>query len=215
MASSPSRQTNARQTPAQIRRARRARRTRRRRLRGYLIGAGVTLVAAALIASLFIPSLPLDTLFSGGAPEGPGVKMTDLGRTHVLPGEKHDSYNSKPATSGWHYDIPLAPARWGIHDEPLEDEILIHNLEHGYVNVHYDCPDGCGDLVASLSALVEEGTARGAKMLMAPYPDMDTRIALTAWTFIDQFDEFDEDRIRDFVSAHENSPTAPEYRAQR
>ena len=215
MASS-SRQSNARRpTPSQVRRARRARRARRRRLRGYLIGVGVAMVATALIASLFLPGLPLDALFSGGAPEGPGVKMTDLGRTHVLPGEKHDSYNSKPGTSGWHYDVPLAPARWGIHDEPLIDEILIHNLEHGYVNVHYDCPEGCDDLVENLSALVEEGTARGAKMLMAPYPDMDTRIALTAWTFIDQFDEFDEDRIRDFVSAHENSPTAPEYRAQR
>ena len=215
MASSPTRQTNARPTPAQIRRARRARRTRRRRLRGYLIGIGVALVAGALIASLFIPSLPLDTMFSGGPPEGPGLRMADLGRTHVLPGEKHDAYNSKPATSGWHYDIPLAPARWGIHDEPLEDEILIHNLEHGYINVHYNCPEGCDDLVASLSALVEEGTSQGAKMLMAPYPDMDTRIALTAWTFIDQFDEFDEDRIRAFASAHESSPAAPEYRALR
>ena len=212
---SPSRQSNSRPTPSQTRRARRVRRARRRRLRGYLIGAGVALIATALIASLFIPSLPLDSLFSGGAPEGPGERMTDLGRTHVLPGEEHPSYNSTPGTSGWHYDVPLAPARWGMHDEPIVDEILIHNLEHGYVNVHYDCPDGCDDLVESLAALVEEGVERGAKLLMAPYPDMDARIALTAWTFIDKFDEFDEDRIRDFVSAHESSPNAPEYRVAR
>ena len=44
---------------------------------------------------------------------------------------------------------------------------------------------------------------------------MDTRIALTAWTFIDQFGEFDEDRIRDFVSSHESSPNAPEYSLPR
>lgn len=211
-----SRQSNStRLTPSQARRARRVRRTRRRRLRGYLIGVGVALVAAALIASLFIPSLPLDTLFTRGAPEGPGVKMTDLGRDHVTPGEEHPAYNSQPATSGWHYDIPLAPARWGIHEQPIADEILIHNLEHGYVNVHYNCPDGCDDLVASLTALVEEGLERRGKLLMAPYPDMDSRIALTAWTFIDQFEDFDEQRIRDFVTAHESSPNAPEYRVAR
>ena len=211
-----SRQSNStRLTPSQARRARRVRRSRRRRLRGYLIGIGVALVAGALILSLFLPGLPLDTLFTGNPPEGPGVEMTNLGRDHVIPGEEHPAYNSKPATSGWHYDLPLAPARWGIHEQPIADEILIHNLEHGYVNVHYNCPEGCDDLVANLTALVEEGLERRGKLLMAPYPDMDSRIALTAWTFIDQFEDFDEQRIRDFVAAHESSPRAPEYRALR
>ena len=39
---------------------------------------------------------------------------------------------------------------------------------------------------------------------------MPNKIALTAWTFIDAFDEFDEDRIKDFIKAHESSPNAPE-----
>jgi hypothetical protein len=39
---------------------------------------------------------------------------------------------------------------------------------------------------------------------------MDTRIALTAWTFLDGFDDFDEARIMAFISAHESSPNAPE-----
>lgn len=172
-------------------------------------------VAGALILSLFLPGLPLDTFFRGGAPDGPGIRVEDQGREHVTPGEEHPAYSSIPPTSGWHYNVPLAPARWGIYDEPLEDEILLHNLEHGYVNVHYDCPDGCEELLSQLTELVQEGVDQGGKLLMSPYPGMDTRIALTAWTFIDEFHEFHEDRIRDFVSAHESSPNAPEFSLPR
>ena len=150
-----------------------------------------------------------------GAPEGPGIRVAEQGREHVVPGSEHEQFNSKPATSGWHYDYPLAPVRWGIYDEPLEDEVLLHNLEHGYVNVHYDCPDDCPELVEQLTTLTQEGIDRGGKLILSPYPEMDTRIALTAWTFIDQFEEFDEDRIRDFVSSHESSPNAPEYSLPR
>ena len=49
---------------------------------------------------------------------------------------------------------------------------------------------------------------------MSPYPGMDSTISLTAWTFIDRLDFFDEDRIRDFVGTHESSPNAPEGTAR-
>ena len=202
-------------TPTQARAARRQRRQRRRRVYRYAGGLAITLVAGALILSLFLPGLPLDSLFRGGAPEGPGIRVEDQGREHVAPGEEHPEYSTLPPTSGWHYNVPLAPARWGIYDEILENEILLHNLEHGYVNVHYNCPDGCEELVAQLTDLVQEGVDRGGKLLMSPYPDMDSRIALTAWNFIDQFEEFDEDRIRSFVNAHESSPNAPEWNVSR
>ena len=120
-----------------------------------------------------------------------------------------------PATSGWHFGAPVAPARWGIHGIPLPDEVLLHNLEHGYVNVHYNCPDGCDDLVDQLSEVVNIATDAGAKVLMSPYPDMDTRIALTAWTVIDKFDAFDEERVFLFIVSHERSPTSPEANVPR
>ncbi len=212
---SASRQSNSRMSPTQVRAARRLRRRRRRRLLAYAGGTVVGLVLAAFILSLFIQGLPLEGLFQGGAPEGPGLRVAEQGAQHVPPGADHPGYNSKPATSGWHYDYPLAPVRWGIYDEPLEDEVLLHNLEHGYVNVHYDCPEGCAELVGQLTTLIQEGIDRGGKLILSPYPEMDTRIALTAWTFIDQFDEFDEDRIRAFVTAHESSPNAPEFSLPR
>jgi hypothetical protein len=40
------------------------------------------------------------------------------------------------------------------------------------------------------------------QVILAPYPGMPTRIALTAWTRLDAFDEFDEARIVRFIRAY-------------
>ena len=130
---------------------------------------------------------------------------------HIVPDEPHPPYNSKPASSGWHYG---GTSSWGIHDEAIADENLVHNLEHGGIRVHYNCPEGCDELVNQLAAVVNRALDGDLKVLMSPYPDMDTTIALTAWTFIDKFNEFDEKRVLDFISAHESSPNSPEPNAR-
>ncbi len=207
-------------TPTQARAARRARRQTRRRFLRYGTMTAVGAIALAFIVALFLPSFSFaggghfGGLIGRGAPDGPGLRIDDLGAVHISPGQDHPPYNSVPATSGWHLGQPLAPAPWGVHINVLEDEVLIHNLEHGGVGVHYDCPDGCDELVEQLGELVKTATDRGGKMIMSPYPGMDSTISLTAWTFIDQFDFFDEDRVRDFVGAHESSPNAPEPTAR-
>ena len=144
----------------------------------------------------------------------PGQKIANQGRDHIGLGQDHPPYNAVPATSGWHYGQPVAPVRWGVHDEFVADEYRVHNLEHDGIGVHYDCPDGCPELVEQLAGLVTSAVDAGLKVLMSPYPGMDTRVALTAWTFIDRLDEFDDERIRDFINAHESSPNAPERYAR-
>ncbi len=207
-------------TPTQARAARRARRQFRRRFLRYGAMTAVGAVALAFIVALFLPSFSFagggsfGGFFGGSAPDGPGERIADLGATHIAPGEDHPAYNSIPATSGWHLGQPLAPAPWGVHIDVLEDEVLLHNLEHGGVGVHYDCPDGCAELVQQLSELVTTAANRGGKVIMSPYPSMDSTITLTAWTFIHQLDAFDEDRVRDFLGAHESSPNAPEPNAR-
>ena len=105
-------------------------------------------------------------------------------------------YNSEPPTSGPH--LPYV-APWGIHTEPIVKELQVHNLEDGGVMVQYNCPSGCPDLVAKL-----RGHRRGLPRPRDPrsLPGMKTRIALTAWTRIDAFDEFDESRISRFIKAY-------------
>ncbi len=203
-------------TPTQARAARRARRQTRRRFRRYGIMTAVGAIAFAFIVALFLPSFSFagggsfGGFFGGSAPDGPGQRIDDLGAVHISPGETHPAYASVPATSGWHLGQPLSPAPWGVHGDVLEDEVLLHNLEHGGIGVHYDCPDGCDELVEQLSELVNTAANRGGKVIMSPYPGMESTISLTAWTFLDQLDVFDEDRNRDFVGAHESSPHAPE-----
>ncbi|MDP6402067.1 MAG: DUF3105 domain-containing protein [SAR202 cluster bacterium] len=139
-------------------------------------------------------------------PTGPGERMPDQGVAHVALEEDHPPYNSVPATSGWHFGGPLAPAPWGVYDQVLPDEVLVHNLEHGGIGIHYDCPDGCPDLMAQLTALA----GRYSKVIVSPYPGMEATIALTAWNFIDRFQGFDGAGIVAFIEAHLESPNAPE-----
>lgn len=220
-------------TPTQARSARRMRRHRRRRFIRVGGFTAILLVAFFFIASLFAPSLPIS--FGGTSYGEAGEEFSEQTYSpHIVEGAEHPSYNSKPATSGWHYD---APARWGIYDEFLPDERLVHNLEHGGIGIHYNCTDGCPELLSQLTKFatrtpgdwldqyMEDLTESGStgklnramnvegnyKVILSPYPEMDTRIALTSWTYKDSFDEFDSQRVIDFIMAHMSAPAAPEY----
>ena len=113
---------------------------------------------------------------------------------HIPLGSPHPPYNSDPATSGPHTDA-LAP--WGVHNEPIEKEMQLHNLEDGGVVINYACRD-CPELVDQLKAVA----GRYDRVVLAPYPGLDRKVALTAWGKIDKFDEFDEGRITKFIKAH-------------
>ena len=212
--------TNQRPTRTQVRAARRVRRNRRRRFLRYGIFIAVASVSFLFIISLFAGGINFGGGQGGGGgffsstPDGPGERIADAGRAHITPGQDHEDYTSVPATSGPHFSPALAPTRWGIHDTELQPEVYNHNLEHGGVAVFYNCPEGCDELQSSLTELVNTAVNRGAKMLLAPHSGFDGRIALAAWTFLDVFDEFDEDRIRDFFDNHESSPNAPEPNAR-
>lgn len=127
----------------------------------------------------------------------PGVKFEDQGNAHIqLVTEPHVAYNSEPPTSGPHLPY-IAP--WGIHDVPIARELQVHNLEDGGVMVQYRCAAPCPDLVAKLAEIVRR---YDAQVILAPFPGMRTRIALTAWTRLDAFDDFDEARIVRFIRAY-------------
>lgn len=186
--------------------------TERRKKRSPLFWIAVVV---GTIVLLFIVVSFLMGLFSPSTNgQSLGVRIPDAGREHISLGETHAPYTSVPPTSGAHFGQPLAPTQWGIYEEQIQDEVLIHNLEHGGIGVFYDCPDGCDEIVRQLSVLVDRGTSANLKIVLSPYAGMDSRISLAAWTFLDQFEEYDEDRIRAFVDAHESSDSSPEPFAQ-
>jgi hypothetical protein len=125
----------------------------------------------------------------------PGQKLPDQGNLHVqTASEPHEPYNSTPPTSGPHLPY-IAP--WGVHTKPIANELQVHNLEDGGVMVQYNCD--CPELVQKLADIVRR---HDRYVILAPYPDMKTRIALTAWTRLETLDDFDASRIERFIKAY-------------
>ena len=88
----------------------------------------------------------------------------------------------------------------------MPDEVAVHNMEHGGVLIRYDCPQGCAELVTKLVAITEQFS----KVILSPLSKMDTTIALTAWGYLDKFNDLDSERILVFIDQHLNSPESPE-----
>lgn len=162
--------------------------SRARSRRGvWAVGSVVAVAVAALVGYLAYRA----------AADLPGTSMPDLGNLHIqTSNEPHVPYNSDPPTSGPHLPY-IAP--WGVHSTPVPKELQVHNLEDGGVVIQYSCPTGCPELVSKLAELVKQ---YDRQVLLAPYPGLRQRIALTAWTRIETFDEFDKARIERFVQAY-------------
>ncbi len=171
--------------PSRTEGSRRAADLGRRRL--WMTGLAIA-VAAASIVGYFAYRAVADP---------PGIKFEDQGNAHIqLVTEAHPPYNSDPPTSGAHLPY-IAP--WGIHNEPVPRDLQVHNLEDGGVVIQYHCATACPELVAKLADITRHYETQ---VLLAPYPGMRTRIALTAWTRLDAFEDFDEARIVRFIRAY-------------
>lgn len=140
--------------------------------------------------------------------KAPGVSVPSLGNDHIQSIDSpHPPYNSKPPTSGPH--VPFV-AKWGIYRQQIPNELQVHNLEDGGVMIQYDCQN-CAEMIQKLENLGREylkmsqmtpQNSRFGHLIVAPYPGLDTPIALTAWGKIDKLNEFDEARIRRFIEAY-------------
>jgi hypothetical protein len=110
---------------------------------------------------------------------GAGHFSGDMGELAQAPPDL--VYPDRPTTSGRHMG---AVALTGVYDKVVDERLLVHNLEHGYVNIFYteDAPD---DQVAELTAAAEEWIeGRYQKVIVSRWKaDMpgDARFAFTAW----------------------------------
>lgn len=125
----------------------------------------------------------------------PGESVDDLGGGHVNEGTTVTDYNTDPPTSGQHYP---STAGWGIRDQPVPNEYQVHNLEHGGIVIQYNS-SVTAEEISELEDIVSQCDV---KLLLAPRPDMEQRISVTAWTYYQNFDEVDRDAIQDFIDAH-------------
>ncbi len=129
----------------------------------------------------------------------PGQPVADQGHRIIAPGEGHPPYNSTPPTSGWHYAIP---ARWGIHESAIPDEVQLRNLAGGGVLIQYK-PDLASAELQQLRTFVAElrKDEKYCKVILAPYERLDYAITLTAWNRIEKLRAFDVEELRIFIDA--------------
>lgn len=120
-------------------------------------------------------------------------------RDHIVVDAPHEPHNSNPPSGGWHYALT---AKKRFYNEPVPDEYVIHNLEHGdvWIAYHPRVSEEAKDALKKFSF---------AKVIITPREQNDTDIALVAWERVDAFDlvageKFPEDRIRDFIKRYRN-----------
>lgn len=169
-----------RPTPTQVRAARRRRQARRKKLLAIFGFSAAGLVAFLLILSLVLPGLPLDTLFRGG---GSG-DIFDRSASEAQATNVEAAAETQP-TAG---DQAAAP--------PLPPNPIL-----GGVDIFYNCPDGCDDLVAQLSTIAEEFDAADSPIGVTPKTDMDAKILLVGADANQMLEAFDEAAIRTFIEA--------------
>lgn len=130
-----------------------------------------------------------------------GEELSVLEKDHVPEGTRVTDYNSNPPTSGSHW---LVPANWGSYNEPLPDEVLVHNLEHGGIWISYKNVDD--NVVTQLEAIAGK---YDQAVILAPRPQNDTAVALASWGRLEKLDVFDADRVESFIQANINNSPEP------
>jgi hypothetical protein len=168
----------------------------------------VVMLAVLAIALIGVVVAGVMTGFFGLATSLPG---TPVGQTVAMEGADHVaegtvvSYQSRPPTSGPHY--PTWSQTYGVMNPALPPGTWLHNLEHGAIVILYNCPQACPELEQQLNELYPTlplgRNARGGRprALITPYSDMDHRIAVVAWGWKLELDEFDRDQIVRFYES--------------
>jgi len=139
------------------------------------------------------------------------------GHVHLPPGTTDTfKYNSDPPTSGPHRELFTSQF---ISPNPLPAYVQVHLLEHGNVLVQYSC--SCPDVAAQLADIagefdnrlypsnelqptpadVQNAEEQGLAVIVAPYPNMKSKIALTAWTRLATLDTADKVKVISFINA--------------
>ena len=183
------------------------RRTWRRARRWLFVGA------AGLVAFLVILSFALTSVPGGGnrtanaersqrSPRNPTVGQTlaySEQAVHICQQGQRINYPSFPPAIGNHWGIW---ARCGFYEGTMNDEHVVHNMEHGHVVISYNLPDPVQfDDMKSLAGDLRQLDSYG---VVRSYPRIpEGTVAMTAWGVGPELvDGVNEERIRAFYDEH-------------
>lgn len=177
-----------RQRVAEMRERQQREERRRKVIIAVSVVAGVVVVAGVIALAVIF------------RPQNQGVQtFQNLSRDHT---DKPVAYKQNPPAGGPHHPI------WqncGIYDKPVKNEHAVHSLEHGAVWITYrpDLPSGDVEKLRSL--------VRGTEyVLLSPYPDLPSAIALSAWGHQQKLDGVDNVKIKSFLRTYVKGRQTPE-----
>ena len=121
------------------------------------------------------------------------------------------TYNSNPPSSGPHYPVWANFQEYGV---PLDEGYLVHSLEHGAVALLHKCEPAAPGCAATIEALRKirdsiptdpkcDPTIR-VRVLIAPFPKLETPVAAAAWGFTYKADCVDVPTLTQFVNDNYN-----------
>ncbi|OGC45928.1 hypothetical protein A3F07_03925 [candidate division WWE3 bacterium RIFCSPHIGHO2_12_FULL_38_15] len=131
-----------------------------------------------------------------------GESIPEAGRNHIPRGQLMAV--SDPPTSGDHYGDGVAGP--GIHDDIVDDGLMVHSLEHGAVSLNYDPEKLSEDQVNQLKDIFNN-SFKGKKMMM-PRKNMSSPIIMVSWGQMLKLDSIDEVKMVEFMM--NNNDRGPE-----
>ena len=166
-----------------------------------IIGGIAIFIVGAIIVLALQSSSSSDLIADPDTPDN-SVSYPIISREHIPNNQPHDPYNSNPPTSGPHY---TSPARADVYDQVIQDEILIHNLEHGHVWFSYSDPDD-----QEAIDLLDEIQGSASREIIVTYrPNTPARVSAAAWgRLLLVEDALDAEELRAFALRYRNR--APE-----
>ena len=112
-----------------------------------------------------------------------------------------------PPTSGQHWN---GWVQCGFYRDPVPDERIVHNMEHGNIIVHYNL--AASSQVDELAQVFDDIGLTNLWGVARPYAEIPVgTVALTTWGVVDgPMDGIDRDRIERFFEAY-SGKLGPEF----
>jgi hypothetical protein len=165
-----------------------------------LITVGIALLVGALVVFLIINDSSRN---NGGDSVDAGVAAGEAGCGEVETPEQGEAehveegtdiqYTTSPPTSGNHYPTAADP---GFYSDPIPEENVVHNLEHGQIVIWYS-PDAPQATIDSIESVVDE---EAIALVAVPYDGIPSgsELSFTAWGALQSCSDFSNDILSQF-----------------
>lgn len=162
------------------------------------------------------PPVPTPTLAEGGFSTVLGEDIPIASRDHIQEGMAATDWPSDPPTSGQHYG-QWAPA--GFYDEAIPDGYLVHDMEHGYVIVYYNCAVTDTDcqtfktaIESAIAAAGVDASTNTVKVIAVPRAEMENPVTYASWGHLYRPEAFVAEELVTYIQTfRSNASYAPEW----